>query len=133
MVFDPFSKALLDEIDKHVQKETAKERKKEGRYKARCPYCRRLVIKKYLIENGCFVCGWHGSDEEMEMAMVNGATSKTERYRIECPNCGRQVIKEQLAENGCYICGFKGKDGRNWKRCKTVIRIPATRIQEKHR
>ncbi|MEN4007040.1 MAG: hypothetical protein PQ975_07355 [Methanobacterium sp.] len=55
MVFDPFSKALLDEIGKHVQEE----RKKEGRYKARCPKCRRLVIKKYLIENGCFVCGWH--------------------------------------------------------------------------
>jgi len=110
MVGGPVSKAFLDEIDRHVQEEMLKKEKKEYIYKVRCSKCGRQVIKEYLIENGCFVCGWEGSNEKIELPrikMTGKIISKTESYRMNCPNCGKQVIKGQFAENGCYICGFK--------------------------
>lgn len=53
-MFDPITTTLL----KSVKGEAKKHGKEEIIYKIRCPRCSRPVIKKELIKNGCYVCGF---------------------------------------------------------------------------
>jgi len=64
------------------------------------------------MDNGCFICGWKGSEEEIELAKVKKmAESNSEReergYRMKCPNCNALLTSEQFEKNGCYVCGFR--------------------------
>jgi endogenous inhibitor of DNA gyrase (YacG/DUF329 family) len=93
------------------------ENKRRNPYWAECPACGRQVVKKELTNKRCYICGWEGTKEELELAKsksvigrVKGAvTGQKERqgsYRINCPHCGRRVIREEFENNGCFICGF---------------------------
>ena len=68
------------------------------------------------MDNGCFICGWKGSEEEIELAKVKkmskanigSEAEKEERgYRVKCPNCNALLITEQFEKSGCYVCGFR--------------------------
>ncbi len=52
MALGPIFKPILDE----VKKETG--RKRRSPYWVRCPACGRRVVKKELINKGCYICGW---------------------------------------------------------------------------
>ena len=116
--FDP-TLGLADELDKHVKSEleTAHRVEESSMYWVRCPGCGRRQVRENLLENGCFVCGWQGTEEEIEMARIKQASQREQAstsegagampYRMTCPNCGAQVLAEQLTESGCYICGWR--------------------------
>jgi ssDNA-binding Zn-finger/Zn-ribbon topoisomerase 1 len=105
------TKRFMDEIERHVEQE----REKEGsnRYWAKCPSCGRRVIRQALIEKGCYICGWRGQEDDVELAEIKRlaghlkTTDETDSYWISCPNCGAKVVKEQFIEDGCYLCGYK--------------------------
>jgi len=110
MVLDPISKAILDEMDKYARQE----REREGKlpYWLRCPACGKRVVKKELLEKGCYVCGWHGARDEAELVQIfdSGeveAEDNQDTYRANCPQCGRRVIRQELREKGCWLCGWK--------------------------
>lgn len=103
-----------DKIVDHVEEahEEEKRRLERSDFYASCPSCGRKQVKKNLMENGCFICGWKGSEEEIELAKVKKmAKSNSEReergYRMRCPNCSALLITEQFERNGCYVCGFR--------------------------
>ena len=111
MVFEKF---IVDQVGKQAKKE-AKTAKKSS-YWLSCPGCGRLVVRKELIKKGCYLCGWHGTEEEIEQA--EGPSRLTEdstfdeiermtSYRMNCPHCGAGVLREHLIEKGCYRCGWK--------------------------
>lgn len=117
MVLDPLTgKTLLEQIDKRARDEVLIQKK--SNYWLRCPSCGRLVVKKELINKGCFVCGWRGTEEEAGAAKhyatnrVTTDTSKEELqgmglYRLDCPQCQAKVVRTDLIEKGCYRCGWK--------------------------
>lgn len=103
-----------DKIVDHAEEayEEEKRRLERSDFYARCPSCGRKQVKKNLIENGCFICGWEGSEEEIELAKVkkmakNNSESEERGYRMRCPNCNALLITEQFEETGCYVCGFR--------------------------
>ncbi|MGB7532230.1 MAG: hypothetical protein WA977_04520 [Halobacteriota archaeon] len=107
-----------DKIVDHVEEARREEKRRLERsdFYTSCPACGRKQIKKNLIENGCFICGWKGSEEEIELAKVKKMSKvdigsegeKEERgYRVKCPNCNALLITEQFEKNGCYVCGFR--------------------------
>ena len=106
-MFDPISKALLDEIDKYVRSQ----RTGKGAYWIRCPACGKRVVKKELIKKGGYVCEWQGTEEEIELAGKKveslSRPEKPASYRTYCPRCNTRVIRAELLENGCYRCGWK--------------------------
>lgn len=108
-------------ILKEAQKEDEKQRK--SGYWMLCLSCRRRVVKKELIKKGCYLCGWKGTAEEIELAQAKQISQLSQSkqavlsseieniytFRTDCPECGREVITAQLKEKGCYICGWKPK------------------------
>jgi len=107
-----------DKIVDHVEEahEEEKRRLERSDFYASCPSCGRKQVKKNLMENGCFICGWKGSEEEIELAKVKkmskvdigSEVGKEERgYRMRCSNCNALLITEQFEKNGCYVCGFR--------------------------
>ena len=109
---------LGDTVSDHIEKayEEEKERIEKSDYYEKCPACGRRQVKRNLMDNGCFICGWKGSEEEIELAKVKkmskadigSEAEKEERgYRRKCPNCNALLISEQFEKNGCYVCGFR--------------------------
>jgi len=125
MPVDLVAETLLDVISKEAQMKDEEQRK--SGYWMLCPYCGKKVMKKQLIKNGCYLCKWKGTEEEIKTAQAKQMhqLSKSKRvkplaivnkenkhsYRTKCPECGIQVIMKELEEKGCYICGWKPK----WK------------------
>ena len=114
-----------DKVLDHVDESREAEKRKEAasKYWMRCPSCGKRVVKKELIKKGCYACGWHGTEDELELAEAKsisqpGKVSNLDKkasqnsYRTNCPNCGAKVITQQLQEKGCYICGWKPGEGR---------------------
>jgi ribosomal protein S27AE len=109
-----------DKVLEHIEEAQEEEKKKleKSEYYAFCPQCGKKQIKKNLIENGCFICGWKGKEEEIELAKLkksSGISIGLERvnkkvgYRMKCPKCGATLITEQFEKNGCYRCGYEEK------------------------
>lgn len=111
-----FGKIFLDEIHKEARREKKRQMEKErtSAYWVRCPACGRKVARRQILTQGCWVCGWKGTEKELELAKSERASGQgseiVERasYKIRCPGCGRPVIREELMEKGCYVCGWKG-------------------------
>jgi ribosomal protein S27AE len=108
---------LGDKVIDHIEEaqEEEKERLQKSDYYAFCPNCGRKQIKKNLIGNGCFICSWKGTEEDIELAKVMSSRVKRSNpvannlgYKTKCPNCGASVITEEFLENGCWRCGYKG-------------------------
>ncbi len=116
MLFDPISKTLLDQIKKAAdeEKRAEAERQRTSTYWAMCPACGKKVAKRQILAEGCWLCGWKGTAEELELARAKRASAQETRpadeasYKTKCPQCGRLVITEELREKGCYICGWQG-------------------------
>ncbi len=111
-----------DKVVDHIEeaKREEKRRIEKSDFYASCPACGRRQVKKNLIENGCFICGWKGSEEEIELAQVKkkskadidigigSEVGKEKRgYKMRCPNCNALLITEQFEKDGCYLCGFR--------------------------
>jgi len=121
MPVDPVSQTLVNAVLTNVQREDEKQRR--SGYWMLCPSCGRRVVKKQLIKEGCYLCRWKGTEEEIEAAQSNQMSHQGLRMRTEpsvnieslfifkttCSRCGREVITDQLKEKGCYICGWKPK------------------------
>ena len=110
---------LGDKIIDHIEgaQEEERERLQKSGYYALCPNCGRKQIKKNLLQNGYFICGWKGIEEDIELAKAMLATSRKRSnlvaknlgYKTKCPNCGASVITEEFLQNGCWRCGYKGR------------------------
>lgn len=111
MVFEKF---ILDEVKKEARGE------KKTHYWLPCPGCGRLVVRKELMKKGCYICGWHGTEDEIRAARARENSQLTEDstvaqikgmtcYKIDCPQCQTRLVREQLIEKGCYICGWRPK------------------------
>jgi len=97
MVFGAIFKKVVDEARDEAKK------KERSLYWVVCPDCGRQVVKKELLIKGCYICGWHGTEDELERG------GDRNPYRTNCPECGAKVITEILLEKGCYICGWKDR------------------------
>jgi len=93
--------------------EGEKERLDKSNYHAVCPSCGKRQLKSNLLESGCFICGWKGGPEEVELAKVRkgfsisvGLDKGCEGYKMRCPSCGASLITEEFKARGCYICGY---------------------------
>jgi len=107
---------LGDKVLDHVEEaqEQEKERLQKSDYYALCPGCHRKQIKQNLLENGCFICGWKGTEEDIELAKAMSLRAKRSNlvaknlgYKTNCPNCGASAITEEFLQNGCWRCGWK--------------------------
>jgi hypothetical protein len=114
---------LGDKVIDHVEEaqEEERERLQKSDYYAFCPSCHKKQIKKNLLENGCFICGWKGTEEDLELAQakrqsgtpspggreLEGGGGKNLGYKTKCPNCGASVVTEEFLHNGCWRCGWK--------------------------
>jgi len=111
---------VLDHIDESIEEEKKKEA--ASKYWARCPSCRKKVIREELVKKGCYACSWKGTESELEIAEAKGKSGlkhfevervglpkkRQERsYHAICPKCGRKVITEEFEKRGCFICGYK--------------------------
>jgi isocitrate dehydrogenase kinase/phosphatase len=100
---------LGDKVIDHIEEaqEEEKERLQKSDYYAFCPNCGRKQIKKNLIENGCFICSWKGTEEDIELAKAMSLQTNNLGYKTNCPNCGASVITEEFLKDGCWRCGCK--------------------------
>lgn len=113
-MLDPISHTILDQIRKasKEQKRAEEERLDTSTYWVMCPSCGRKVAKRQILAEGCWACGWKGTEEELELAKAMRASGQEAKlaaeasYKTKCPQCGRLVITEELREKGCYICGW---------------------------
>jgi acetyl-CoA carboxylase beta subunit len=110
-MFDPISKMILDQIKKAADEEKKVEvRGLTSGYWVKCPSCGKKVVKRQILAQGCWACGWKG--KEIELARAKRAsgheTTPAAVYKTGCPQCGRLVITKELTEKGCYICGWRG-------------------------
>ena len=107
-----------DKVLNHVDESKEAEKRKEAasKYWMHCPSCGKRIVKKELIKKGCYVCGWQGTEEEIELAKAKQMSETkstvpkkedTHSYWTDCPKCGRRVVREELVEKGCFICGYK--------------------------
>ncbi|MDP3023949.1 MAG: hypothetical protein Q8O10_00245 [candidate division Zixibacteria bacterium] len=96
MVLNSVLESLLEGIEEGTIRQIGKRRKKKNLYCVICPACGSRVVKKELMEKGCYVCGYQ---ETPNKKPASGP------YRINCPKCGATVVKEKLLKKGCYICG----------------------------
>jgi len=115
---------LGDKVLDHIEgaQEAERERLQKSDYYAFCPACYKKQIKKDLLQNGCFICGWKGTEEDIELARAmslrakqSNLVAKDSDYKTNCPNCGTSVITEEFIENGCYRCGYKSDLGEDAK------------------
>ena len=95
MVFGTVFKRVMDEAKEERGK------REKSLYWVVCPACGRQVVRKELLLKGCYICGWQGTEDELE------GEGDRKPYRTNCPKCGAKVITKQLQEKGCYICGAK--------------------------
>jgi len=108
---------LGDKIIDHIggAQEEERERLQKSDYYALCPNGGRKQIKENLLQSGCFVCGWQGTEEDVELAKArrqargssSSLRSKGLGYKTNCPSCGTLVITEEFLEKGCWHCGYK--------------------------
>lgn len=106
---------VIDHIEEAQKEEERKRVEKDGYY-AFCPNCGRKQIRENLLENGCFVCGWKGMEEDLELAQTKrqskaslpGLRGENLGYKTKCPNCGASLVTEEFLQNGCWRCGYKG-------------------------
>jgi DNA-directed RNA polymerase subunit M/transcription elongation factor TFIIS len=106
---------VLDHIEKAQEEE--RERLQKSDYYAFCPSCHNKQLKKNLLEKGCFVCGWKGTEEDIELAKAKsqsvistvgkGKSGQNTGYKINCPQCGASVVTEDFLQKGCWRCGYK--------------------------
>ena len=75
LVFTTYSRAKLDELLKHDNErmQIRAAGRKEGSW-TRCPACDQPVLKKELINKGCYLCGWQGSEEEVKASAIEGTS-----------------------------------------------------------
>ena len=111
--------SIFEAIFDRVRKEAEGEKVKEGKlpYWLECPGCGKRVVKKELLSEGCYVCGWHEAKDEAALVKIMrdnlarkdtiGGEEKTTSYRTNCPQCKARVTRRELMERGCYICGWK--------------------------
>ena len=64
---------VLDHIEEAQMEE--RERLQKSDYYALCPGCHKKQIKKNLLQNGCFMCGWEGTTEEIELTKAKSQSS----------------------------------------------------------
>lgn len=110
-------KPMLDEMHKEAKRQQKEQQKKldASTYWAICPSCERKVAKRQILAEGCWACGWKGTEEELELAKAIRASGQEFKstveasYKTRCPQCARLVITKELREKGCYICGWKGE------------------------
>jgi ssDNA-binding Zn-finger/Zn-ribbon topoisomerase 1 len=57
MVLNSVLEALLEGIDECTIRQIGERRKKKNLYCVICPACGSRVVKKELMEKGCYVCG----------------------------------------------------------------------------
>ena len=109
-------KWMGDEIANQADQALQEEKGKKDNYHAYCPQCGKKQLRDSLLENGCFVCGWKGSEEDIELsdAKYQSEIEKNKAndsdnlpYKINCPQCGVGVIAEEFQKNGCWRCGYK--------------------------
>jgi hypothetical protein len=115
---------LGDKVIDHIEEaqEAERERLQKSDYYVLCPGCHKKQIKKNLLEKGCFICGWKGTEEDIELAKVMSlraealSVAKGQRsnlvannlgYKTNCPHCGASVVTEEFLQNGCWRCGYK--------------------------
>ena len=123
MIFDPLiGEPILDQIDKHAQDQLQQKLvARTHHYWVKCPGCGHTVVRRELINKGCFRCGWQGTEEEIQLAKTevpgqvteNTTLSQVKRmssYKVDCPQCQTRVVREQLIQNGCYLCEWKPKE-----------------------
>ena len=63
------AETVLDSIAGMVDQEAAREGvkvEKAAPPRVRCPGCGSPVLRKELLDKGCYVCGWSPSDPEQE-------------------------------------------------------------------
>lgn len=96
--------------------ESERERLDKSNYYTVCPSCGKRQLKNCLLESGCYICGWNGGADEVELAKVKkgfsisvGLDKECAGYRMRCPRCGASLITEEFKVAGCYICGY-GKE-----------------------
>ena len=106
---------IADEADK-----AANAAQDQDTFHARCPQCGKKQVRTSLLANGCFVCGWKGTAEDLALAAakaksgarVTGQSESESRvmtanYKMRCPQCGASLVTEEFAKNGCWRCGYK--------------------------
>lgn len=114
---------LGDKVIDYVEEaqEAEREQRQKSDYYVLCPSCYKKQIKKNLLQNGCFICGWKGTEEDIELAKTKRQSrtlssggkemeeEKTQNsgYKTNCPHCGTLVITEEFLQNGCWRCGYK--------------------------
>lgn len=98
---------VADKALEHVDESVEAEKRKQAasKYWMPCPSCGKRVVKKELIENGCYSCGWKG--KEGDIPAVRSKEEAPTPYRRKCAHCGTLVITEELMKKGCYVCGYK--------------------------
>lgn len=114
---------LGDKVLDHMEEaqEEERERLQKSDYYALCLSCGKKQIKENLLKNGCFICGWKGTKEDIELAQAERRSSSSSfssreedgegdgnlSYKTNCPQCGASVITEEFLKNGCWRCGYK--------------------------
>jgi len=93
--------------------EVEKKRLDNSNYHAACPSCGKRLLKNNLLESGCFICGWRGGADEVDLAKARKCFSISksldegcEGYKTRCPSCGASLITEEFKASGCYLCGY---------------------------
>jgi len=122
---------ITEEIADQADRATNEEKGKHSYY-AECPQCGKRQVKESLLTNGCFVCGWKGTEEDIELTAAKAQSGlqvgvsaehdaeKGENcgknddsqtapmsYKTSCPQCGASLITDEFLKNGCWRCGYK--------------------------
>jgi hypothetical protein len=114
-------KWIGDEIANQAEQVLKEEREDEHGYYVSCPHCGKKQVRKNLLDNGCFICGWKGTEEDIELARaksqsgspsagvgeLEGSEGRNLSYKTNCPHCGASVVTEEFLQNGCWRCGYK--------------------------
>jgi uncharacterized protein (DUF427 family) len=114
-------KWIGDEIANQAEQVLKEEREDEHSYYVSCPRCGKKQVRKNLLDNGCFICGWKGTEEDIELARAKRQSgtlypqrkemeeerAQNSGYKTYCPHCGTSVITEEFLQNGCWRCGYK--------------------------
>jgi ribosomal protein L34E len=104
-----------DKVLTHIQEAQKQEQKRleKSDYYGFCSHCGKKQIRQQLLEQGCYLCGWKGTEEELETAQAkehsdlpNTAEEPEHAYRMHCPNCGASVLTAEFMKKGCWRCGY---------------------------
>ena len=63
-------KTFLNQIHREAKQQQREQQEKERAsvYWVRCPTCARKVARKQILMEGCWVCGWVGTELELVSA-----------------------------------------------------------------